>query len=387
MGFYSQAASSSLAQYVSGKRIQATTATPIPTNNFGPTPTIDPHHIQSSTHSTSGMPLPTRSAFLETELVPVSDPASKTGSPDCPICTEPLTDAVALPCHETHIYCKVCITQWLTAPGTCTCPNCRTQLFGPNTVEEVVRAPNELANYLPPPDQREELSEAALLASGITVTTSPRRYTNTRLDVFGRRAMPHGHVIEGGQAARNYIQIFRGLSGMSEQEVHYDGELIDTIVTGEARIHSDSLLPRIVTMAHLIPTMAEIQQRPFSDPDRQTWRAIVSSLAEVISGRSGRPYDVVAMFPILCHLVVSNFEAQQANSGLDSSAFFPWGTESVRSEDFKFLICFVVFEAWRHEQDRVRETETEALFRRHREMRRLYTSSEVSAEMAGCPQQ
>lgn len=321
-------------------------------------------------------------------MVPVSDPASKTGSPDCPICTEPLTDAVALPCHETHIYCKVCITQWLTAPGTCTCPNCRTQLFDPNTVEEVVRAPNELADYLPPSDQREELSEAALLASGITVTASPRRYTNTRLDVFGRRAMPHGHVIEGGQAARTYIQIFRGLNGMSEQEVHYDGNLIDTIVTGEARIHSDSLLPRIVAMAHLIPAMAERQQRPFSDPERQTWRAIVRSLAEVISGRSGRPYDVVYLYPILCHLVLSNFLAHSENSGLDSSLFFSEEGESERRRnDLNFLICFVAFEAWRHEQDRVRETETEALFRRHREMRRLYTSSEVSAEMAGCPQQ
>lgn len=366
---------------------QATKPVPISTKNLGPILAIDPHHTRSPTDSISNMPLPIRNAFFETGLVPVSDPASKTGSPDCPICAEPLTDAVTLPCHETHIYCKECITQWLTAPDTCTCPNCRTQLFDPSVVEEIVRAPLELADYLPHPDQREQLAEDALRVSGITVSASPRRYTNTTLDVFGRRAMPHGHIIEGGQAARNYIRIFCGLNGMSEQEIRYYFGIINTIVTGEARIHSDSLIPRIVAMAHLIPAMAEIQQRPFSAEERQTWRPIVSSLAEVISGRSGRPYDVVAMFPILCHLVVSNFEAQPANSSLDFSPFSPWETEGVRSEDFKFLLCFVAHEAWEHEQERLRETETEALFRRHREMVRLYTSSEVSAEMAGCPQQ
>ncbi|KAK6435277.1 hypothetical protein LTR95_008533 [Oleoguttula sp. CCFEE 5521] len=70
-------------------------------------------------------PLFTCQFFLKHELTPV---IYTTAPPTCPICDEPATDAVSLPCG--HVFCRECITTWsIGPPEHNTCPMCRRALF------------------------------------------------------------------------------------------------------------------------------------------------------------------------------------------------------------------------------------------------------------------
>nr|OQO20838.1 hypothetical protein B0A51_13233 [Rachicladosporium sp. CCFEE 5018] len=70
-------------------------------------------------------PLHTCQSFLNNELTPV---VCTTATPTCPICDEPATDPVRLPCN--HVFCRECITAWSVGPPEHnTCPMCRRVLF------------------------------------------------------------------------------------------------------------------------------------------------------------------------------------------------------------------------------------------------------------------
>ncbi|OQO09007.1 hypothetical protein B0A48_05898 [Cryoendolithus antarcticus] len=70
-------------------------------------------------------PLRTCQFFLNNEITPV---ICTTAPPTCPICDEPATDPVSLPCN--HVFCRECITAWsIGPPEHNTCSMCRRELF------------------------------------------------------------------------------------------------------------------------------------------------------------------------------------------------------------------------------------------------------------------
>lgn len=70
----------------------------------------------------------TREEFLETGLLKV-DPIPPGVGDSCPICTGPFDDPVRPPCSDKHVYCRECVTEWLSSQARNTCPNCREVLF------------------------------------------------------------------------------------------------------------------------------------------------------------------------------------------------------------------------------------------------------------------
>ncbi|KAF2163927.1 hypothetical protein M409DRAFT_25704 [Zasmidium cellare ATCC 36951] len=74
--------------------------------------------------------MPTRAEFLASGMLPVTEGG------ECPICTQqqPANALVQLPCHTSHVYCRDCITTWLSQPRVNSCPACRQRLFDPDPI-------------------------------------------------------------------------------------------------------------------------------------------------------------------------------------------------------------------------------------------------------------
>lgn len=54
--------------------------------------------------------------FFATHMMPISDYPENMS---CPICKDPVTEAVKVACEAEHIFCKECVSAWLTTNKTC----------------------------------------------------------------------------------------------------------------------------------------------------------------------------------------------------------------------------------------------------------------------------
>lgn len=72
--------------------------------------------------------VPTREQFLESGLVAVTDLAA-TNQSECAFCFNPPRDPVRLPCPDSHVCCRRCITRWLTRQNRNNCPKCGHEFF------------------------------------------------------------------------------------------------------------------------------------------------------------------------------------------------------------------------------------------------------------------
>ena len=69
--------------------------------------------------------MPTRQEVIQG----LSAPSRIVSDPQCPICYEPSTDPVQLPCHYGHVFCRECVTTWLQSCNHNTCPTDKEKLF------------------------------------------------------------------------------------------------------------------------------------------------------------------------------------------------------------------------------------------------------------------
>ena len=255
---------------------------------------------------------PTRADFLADGLAPV--PATEllalsSQDRDCAICSEELSDPVKLHCG--HVFDRPCVTSWLKMPGKATCPTCRRVLFS-----------TPLAHPTNPVAERSQLIYRALRAAGLAIDG------RGQIDLFGVSNLSPSNMARASPAAAQYL-IFSTAPGQAQQ-------------AGPSTVRADVLGAHLVTMGNLIPSLAELQGRPYSQRHRDDWRAVLSRLCNVLADRDGAQYDALTMPHQLRRALVQSLQG----SGVMADELDFFDSENPLSTDLNTLLSYLTQIAW-----------------------------------------
>lgn len=167
---------------------------------------------------------------------------------ECAICVDELTDAVEV-CPK-HVFCRDCVTRWLTSKKSNTCPTCRRKLFDANAIER----------WKPEDNRVGTLSLAMENSQLLTLDFGEYGFDASRISLV------HMHAAE----ACRYLS----------QDAHRP------ITTGKALINKNTGCHALV-MAKLLQGYAKATNRGYSGFQRRHWRLITERLCKFISHMDG----------------------------------------------------------------------------------------------------
>ena len=170
---------------------------------------------------------------------------------ECSICTEEFITPVALPCM--HLYCRNCITEWLSRRNRNTCPICRKILFSISKVDREPVGTN-----------RRQLIAQALEQS--------RLMTSDSFDIYDDRVpFTTSAVQQAAAAASQYLS-----------DEHHPS------LTGSVLIDMRKLGPHIIAMGNLLRGYARASGRPYSGYQRRDWKLVVGRLYTLLNFNDGQ---------------------------------------------------------------------------------------------------
>ncbi|CAK3755717.1 E3 ubiquitin- ligase RNF4-like isoform X2 [Lecanosticta acicola] len=279
--------------------------------------------------------LPTREVFFETGLAQ----APSNGN-DCPICSDPLEDAVSLPCHPTHVFCRTCIKQWLNAPTKNTCPQCRKKLFIPAADRE----------YLPADySDRRQLIDRALEVSGIRRLPASRRAMDfTELHTFDLGRPRWDQLSDRGDEAGDFLAASLGSDENGSRIINHTPDGEPTAVQGRGWMDLSLAFPRVVAMANLLPAVAEAAHRPYSDEEQRLFRIIVAEFGRILRIQYAADPEVldVVLAPGSNWAMTLDVNLGREPAIVQSGFFW------IRGPDIVKLLEFTAYWAWKDMQSR-----------------------------------
>ena len=249
----------------------------------------------------------TRSQFLS-ELTTLSKlPEGAVG--ECSICLEGLDAPVELPCQ--HLYCKHCITEWLSRRSRATCPTCRRTLF--DVSGDVDRSPLGT--------DRLQIVAQALEYSGLTTDDGFDSY-------FDEVSFTTSSIQRAAAAAHQY--------------------LVDdnrSPVTGPVLINMRTLGPHLVAMGNLLRGYARAMGRGYGRYQRRDWKLIISHLhrnLDLANGQVREADGVIGMAREYGARVRGTLREEAID--LNSGRFFESGARlQSPSGDLDVMLKYVVF--------------------------------------------
>jgi hypothetical protein len=323
------------------------------------------------------MALPTQEDFLANVLKLV-----KHAHEDCPICTSPMTSPARLPCK--HVFCKGCITKWLTQPKVNNCPMCRRRLFKPvlsareeaDLEEQTANEAQRAADNLEIAETRAELARS-LNASRLLVMNidnydvrawiaeentrdevrahlARRRIANLRLvaveDAFMAAGLVHA-------LRRNALTDFRSADVLtlnnsvlwSEERLNqlkHDARsmLINNdlprLQQGAVRIVAESVGTSLILISNALMRLASSENRPWSVMNQRIWRRMVINIWRLVSPKNDLLFDSQSL-----HLAIMSCALQQCHGGDEqyiTLPFFPSQQEPDFVRELRFMVHFVV---------------------------------------------
>ena len=277
--------------------------------------------------------LPAREQFLATGLENADRMCSSCRSPIkmCSICRgEPLVSPVSTICK--HVFCRVCIVEWLNTPGVNNCPLCRRNFF--------VRPVEVREDEAPAPLQRsrrqvERAFHAIGLGQLLLQAYPPRadRLTFFHNDILWNQREMHQSAL----FALDWVAADRGL-----------------LEDGGQTIVNKTLGSSLIVMGNLLMEIARMEQRAYSDADKDTWREIVVDIWRFMSRYRGRCMYLNTLYRALVAFLFDKY----CFSAVHPSPFFEDGP---LLDDFQILVNFVIFKSgrfirWRNPMDRSRRS-------------------------------
>jgi hypothetical protein len=256
------------------------------------------------------MPLPSRASFLATGLVPAQN---ATG--DCSICLTDLDSPVQLPCQ--HIFCKSCITEWLTQSAKNSCAMCRKTLF---TVDEA-------ASNVGPDNARREQARRALRASGLASTATIGARLGDNAPSSAVETFDISVVATCNQLLRSAMRALEVVSW-------------NTIPTsmGPVRFLLDTLAGNLIAMGNLLKHMAIQEGRPYPT-EGNPWFKIVAAVWTTLLPKAGKDIDALVVPALVMRSLRTQFASQ-----MDSPVGF-FFRDQAASRDLEMLIATLVSEA------------------------------------------
>jgi hypothetical protein len=235
---------------------------------------------------------------------------------------------VELPCKK-HIFCKSCITEWLSFRNRSTCPQCRLALFNPNGD----------GDRNPAGADRLQIVAQALEHSGLT--------TGDQFDVYSDE-----YFFATSSIHRAAATAHRYLVGESHPPV-----------TGSVLINIHILGPHIIAMGNLLRGYAHSAGRPYSGYQRRDWKLIVGHLHRHLDLAHGRVREGDGVARMAREYGSRIRESLRKDCiDLNSGRFFERGARlQSPSGDLDVLLNYVVSVCAKAYQDR--ETRKEALQR------------------------
>jgi hypothetical protein len=257
------------------------------------------------------MPLPSRASFLATGLVPVQN-ANTTDA--CSICLTDPDSPVQLPCQ--HIFCKSCITEWLSMEAKNSCAMCREILF---TFE---------ATAIGGPDNaRREHAGRALRASGLaSIATVGTPFADnapfSTVETFDISV----------SATRNQLlrSATRALEVVSWNTIPAS--------TGPVRFFLDTLAANLIAMGNMLKAMAAQEGRPYPTKGNP-WGKIVAAVWKILLPKAGKDDDALVVPAMVMRSLRTQFVFQ-----MDSPVGF-FFRDPAASRDLEMLIATLVSEA------------------------------------------
>ena len=237
---------------------------------------------------------------------------------ECSICLEALDAPVQLPCQ--HMYCKHCITEWLSRRSRSTCPTCRRTLFDVNG--DVDRSPLGT--------DRLQIVAQALEYSGLT--------TDDGFDSFFDEMSFTTPSIQRAAAAAHQYMIDDNHSP----------------VTGPVLIDIRTLGPHLVAMGNLLRGYAQAMRRGYGRYQRRDWKLIICHLARNLDLANGQVREgdgVIGMAREYGARVRGTLREESID--LNSGRFFESGARlQSPSGDLDVMLKYVVFQCAKAYQER-----------------------------------
>lgn len=265
------------------------------------------------------MSLSNRTDFLNTGLVPVFS------SDSCPIC---LNDPMVNPVQVTscsHVFCKTCITEWLTQPTTDCCALCRKQLFDASADAPKPGVTGDLTFQ-----ERHDFAIQALHTTNLVGFVQPIEETQGIVDVsaidFFNGAIPW--------TPRNLAAAVQPAA----QFLVWDLDDLE----GQIRVRSSTLSASLIAMGNMIPAFRVPQGLAFTDEQSRAWRRLVIAVWLQLRRLDGRSKDGEEMVPLIMLALKAEFE----DIGGAFASFF---CREEMGLDLLSLISFVVQQASRAE--------------------------------------
>jgi hypothetical protein len=332
------------------------------------------------------MALPTQEDFLANALGPV-EPMEHD---DCAICTFPMTSPARLPCK--NVFCKSCITKWLTQPGVDSCPMCRRRLFKPSlSAREEANLDQQTANEA-------EIAARTLLVADMDVELERMRIVSLDLDfsddrawtaemnrrtearaLWARRRIANLRLVAVEDAfvaaglvhalRRNARTDFRSADVLglnfsvrwSEEllnELKHDARSIlinndvPRLQQGAVRIVAESVGTSLVLISNALMRLASRQSRPWSVANRRVWRQAVINIWQLVSPENGLLLDRQSL-----HIAIMSCVVELCHNGDEQGRRPPMlFRERDLVRDLRFMVHFVVDHAGATmESDVVRE--------------------------------
>jgi hypothetical protein len=261
-------------------------------------------------------PLLTKDEFLATGLVPVEPE-------QCVICFDlPKKTPVQVDCDGRHEFCRGCILEWFNDHNTC--PTCRQPLF---TMDDPVVLVDLEAEAAEAREARRifliryNLVTDAFTACGlepVLLTNPPENFRKFNHSIRWNRTRLHQSTL----FARDWLANNR-----------------DVLEDGGQTIRQFDLGSSVLTIANLLIEIAILEQRPWNQANRNTWREIVVDI-----------YQFVVQYKNT-HVHLSSLYRSLVASLLDKHCFrvahhpSPFFQEGPLLEDLKTMIIFVVFKS------------------------------------------
>lgn len=279
-------------------------------------PSILANTATAAQNTTSNITMHTRNQFLS-GLVPLTKLAEGIED-ECSVCTEEFIGPVELPCK--HIFCKTCITEWVSRRNKNTCPMCRAALF---PLEEVARGPAGT--------NRLEVIAQAMSWSRLMTADGFDIYDD---EIFFTRAA----VQRAAASASQYLIL-------EDHPAQTEILLIDVGTLG----------PHLIAMANLLARgYARAMGRPYSGYQRRDWKLIVSrlyTLLEAVDGQVRYNNHLVRIIPDFRARIRESLRQELIDT--ESGHFFDRDARMESpSGDLDALLNYVVFQCAKAYRDR-----------------------------------
>ncbi|GAB7333901.1 hypothetical protein MBLNU13_g06017t1 [Cladosporium sp. NU13] len=260
------------------------------------------------------MPLPTRTEFLATGLVPVQNATDA-----CSICYSEMDSAVKLkPCD--HVFCRECITTWLKQPATSTCPMDRKTLFTTKEEDDGPTAPDAT---------RREQAIRALRASGLASASTVGTHFEDSAPFSAVERFDESIPLNRSQVMRSAARAFEIVAWNNIPRT-----------TGTARFRASSLGANLIAMANMLKHMAfqQARPRPYANA-ANPWAQIGIAIWQILSPKQGIDLDALVVPGVVMADLRRRFATQ-----MDSPVGMFFSDEAA-ANDLEMLIAMLVSEA------------------------------------------